>query len=116
MAAALLLSTPALSEAPQPGGTLTAIIQPEPVILTAAINTAAPTGTISGNVFDGLVDYDTDPNYPVCTTSRRFSEMAALTDQEKPARVADSSEIEVTQEMIEAGIDPLLRFAPQGRH
>ncbi|HEY0329648.1 MAG TPA: ABC transporter substrate-binding protein [Rhodopseudomonas sp.] len=60
MAAVLLLSAPAFSEAPQPGGTLTAIIQPEPVILTAAINTAAPTGTISGNVFDGLVDYDTN--------------------------------------------------------
>ena len=33
---------PAVSfaQTPQPGGTLTAIIQPEPVILTAAINTA----------------------------------------------------------------------------
>ena len=55
---------PAVSfaQTPQPGGTLTAIIQPEPVILTAAINTAAPTGTVSGNIFDGLVDYDTNLN------------------------------------------------------
>lgn len=50
------------AQTPQPGGTLTAIIQPEPVILTAAINTAAPTGTVSGNIFDGLVDYDTNLN------------------------------------------------------
>ena len=40
------------------GGTLTAIIQPEPVILTSALNTAAPTGFFSANVFDGLVEYD----------------------------------------------------------
>jgi peptide/nickel transport system substrate-binding protein len=55
---------PAVSfaQTPQPGGTLTAIIQPEPVILTAAINTAAPTGTVSGNIFDGLVDYDASLN------------------------------------------------------
>jgi len=43
---------------PVHGGTLTAIIQPEPVILTAALNTAAPTGVVTGSIFDGLVDYD----------------------------------------------------------
>lgn len=61
---ALGAGVPAVSfaQTPQPGGTLTAIIQPEPVILTAAINTAAPTGTVSGNIFDGLVDYDTNLN------------------------------------------------------
>ncbi|QLH70501.1 ABC transporter substrate-binding protein [Rhodopseudomonas palustris] len=60
MVAAVLLAAPVrAAEVPQPGGTLTAIIQPEPVILTAALNTAAPTGTVSGNIFDGLVDYDT---------------------------------------------------------
>ena len=42
------------------GGTLTAIIQPEPVILTSALNTAAPTGFFSANVFDGLIEYDND--------------------------------------------------------
>ncbi|XYD12432.1 ABC transporter substrate-binding protein (plasmid) [Methylobacterium sp. NMS12] len=42
------------------GGTLTAIVQPEPVILTAALNSAAPTGVVSGSIFDGLVDYGTD--------------------------------------------------------
>ncbi len=56
----VLISSPiAHAETPQQGGTLTAIIQPEPVILTAALNTAAPTGTVTGNIFDGLVDYDT---------------------------------------------------------
>lgn len=45
---------------PKAGGTLTAIIQPEPVILTAALNTAAPTGVVTGNIFEGLVDYDAD--------------------------------------------------------
>ena len=59
IASALILSSPVFAETPQSGGTLTAIIQPEPVILTAALNTAAPTGTVSGNIFDGLVDYDT---------------------------------------------------------
>lgn len=61
-AACLAVSLPALAESPQAGGTLTAIIQPEPVVLTAAINTAAPTGTVSGNIFDGLLDYDTNLN------------------------------------------------------
>ncbi|MGY4307894.1 peptide/nickel transport system substrate-binding protein [Bradyrhizobium sp. USDA 4369] len=50
----------AFAETPQRGGTLTAIIQPEPVILTSALNTAAPTGTVTGNIFDGLIDYDGD--------------------------------------------------------
>lgn len=50
------------AQTPKRGGTLTAIIQPEPVILTSAINTAAPTGTVSGNIFDGLVDYDAQLN------------------------------------------------------
>lgn len=45
---------------PRAGGTLTAIIQPEPVILTSALNSAAPTGFFSANVFDGLVEYDND--------------------------------------------------------
>ncbi|MBG7618064.1 ABC transporter substrate-binding protein [Herbaspirillum sp. AP02] len=53
-------TAPATAAAPTPGGTLTTIIQPEPVILTSALNTAAPTGFFSANVFDGLVEYDND--------------------------------------------------------
>ncbi|MEP9369446.1 ABC transporter substrate-binding protein [Xanthobacter sp. VNH20] len=57
-----LVAAGAQAEEPHKGGTLTAIIQPEPVILTAALNTAAPTGVVSGNIFDGLVDYDANLN------------------------------------------------------
>jgi peptide/nickel transport system substrate-binding protein len=45
---------------PRRGGVLTAIVTPEPVTLTAAANTAAPTGFVSGNVFDGLLEYGPD--------------------------------------------------------
>ncbi|WER48950.1 ABC transporter substrate-binding protein [Cupriavidus sp. WKF15] len=48
------------TEAPRAGGTLTTIIQPEPVILTSALNSAAPTGFFSANVFDGLIEYDNE--------------------------------------------------------
>ncbi len=50
----------AFAQEPRRGGTLTAIVQPEPVTLTAAVNTAAPTQFVAGNVFDGLVEYDLD--------------------------------------------------------
>ncbi|MBP0598922.1 ABC transporter substrate-binding protein [Herbaspirillum sp. LeCh32-8] len=60
-AGAFILSAAAtLAHAATPGGTLTAILQPEPVILTSALNTASPTGFFSANVFDGLVEYDND--------------------------------------------------------
>jgi len=59
-ATALTLAFAANATAQTRGGTLTAIIQPEPVILTSALNTAAPTGFFSANVFDGLVEYDND--------------------------------------------------------
>ncbi len=45
---------------PRPGGTLTSIVQPEPVTLTPSANTAQPTQVVSGNIFDGLVYYDLD--------------------------------------------------------
>jgi peptide/nickel transport system substrate-binding protein len=56
----LTASTLAHAETPRAGGTLTAVIQPEPVILTSALNSAAPTGFFSANVFDGLVEYDNE--------------------------------------------------------
>jgi peptide/nickel transport system substrate-binding protein len=52
----------AVAREPIHGGTLTAIIQPEPAILTAVWNTAAPTGVVTGAIFDGLVDYDANRN------------------------------------------------------
>jgi peptide/nickel transport system substrate-binding protein len=48
------------ADAPKQGGVLTSIIQPEPVTLTPAVNTAQPTQVIAGNIFDGLVYYDLD--------------------------------------------------------
>ncbi|GGF68384.1 peptide ABC transporter substrate-binding protein [Azorhizobium oxalatiphilum] len=63
-------STASAEPAPKRGGTLTAIIQPEPVILTAALNSAAPTGVVTGSIFDGLVDYDSKLNpVPALATS-----------------------------------------------
>jgi peptide/nickel transport system substrate-binding protein len=59
-ALALTASPVAHAQTPRTGGTLTAVIQPEPVILTSALNSAAPTGFFSANVFDGLVEYDND--------------------------------------------------------
>lgn len=56
----LLAGLMASAHAQVAGGTLTSLIQPEPVILTSALNTAAPTGFFSANVFDGLIEYDND--------------------------------------------------------
>lgn len=55
-----LAVSPVCAEPERQDGTLTAIVQPEPVILTAAVSSAAPTGVVSGTIFDGLVDYDRD--------------------------------------------------------
>jgi peptide/nickel transport system substrate-binding protein len=73
--AALALSATALAASAQTrGGTLTTIIQPEPVVLTSALNTAAPTGFFSANVFDGLVEYDNEFRLkPALATSWGFS-------------------------------------------
>ncbi|HEY0329649.1 MAG TPA: ABC transporter substrate-binding protein [Rhodopseudomonas sp.] len=61
LAVAALATAPSLAaESPKAGGTLTAIVQPEPVTLTPATNTAQPTQVIAGNIFDGLVYYDLD--------------------------------------------------------
>jgi peptide/nickel transport system substrate-binding protein len=62
LAAAALLSIaagPSWAE-PKTGGTLQALVQPEPVTLTGAVNTAQPTSLIATNVYDGLVSYDNE--------------------------------------------------------
>jgi peptide/nickel transport system substrate-binding protein len=51
-------AAPFAHAAPKSGGTLLAIVQPEPVTLTGAVNTAQPTSLISTNVYDGLLSYD----------------------------------------------------------
>ncbi|MFT3959863.1 ABC transporter substrate-binding protein [Propionivibrio sp.] len=58
-----ILLLPAVAGAagtPKTGGTLQAIVQPEPVTLTGAVNTAQPTSLIATNIYDGLVSYDND--------------------------------------------------------
>jgi len=54
------LMSEAIAETPRRGGTLVAIVQPEPVTITAGTNVAAPTQFVSGNIFDGLVTYGID--------------------------------------------------------
>ncbi len=59
--AGLLLSSPAHAQAqlqPKRGGTLQAIVQPEPVVLTNAYNTSFPIGVVATNIFDGLITFD----------------------------------------------------------
>ena len=51
---------PAPGATPRRGGTLTAIVQPEPPTLISALNAGAPTGVVSTNIFDGLFTYDWD--------------------------------------------------------
>ncbi|WP_349017887.1 ABC transporter substrate-binding protein [Azospirillum brasilense] len=51
------MASAAAQEARQ-GGTLSIILQPEPVTLTPSTNMAQPTQVVAGNIFDGLVTYD----------------------------------------------------------
>lgn len=42
------------------GGTLTAIIQPEPPILNLGLNQQTPTGVVGGKIYEGLLSYAQD--------------------------------------------------------
>ncbi len=44
--------------APVPGGTLVAVVEPEPVALNSIVNNNYPQSIVTSNVFDGLVIYD----------------------------------------------------------
>ena len=46
--------------APQKGGTLVIMVQPEPPTLAAYQSTAGPVGQVTSKVFDGLLEYDFD--------------------------------------------------------
>ncbi|MFG1242742.1 ABC transporter substrate-binding protein [Xanthobacter sp. V7C-4] len=54
------LQAAAAADGPVRGGTLSIILQPEPVTLTPVANVAQPTQVVAGNVFDGLVTYGFD--------------------------------------------------------
>ncbi len=43
---------------PVRGGTLHALVQPEPTVLTSTVNNGYPNGVVSANVYDGLLTYD----------------------------------------------------------
>lgn len=58
------------SATPRRGGTLTAIVQPEPPMLVSALNAGAPIGVVSTNIFDGLFTYDWDMNLKPCLAER----------------------------------------------
>jgi len=43
---------------PKRGGTLVAVVQPEPTALTSVLSTSNPSMVVSSNIFDGLLSYD----------------------------------------------------------
>jgi len=45
-------------DTPKKGGTLTAIVQPEPPLLTTAFNNSFPIGVVGTNVLEGLLSFD----------------------------------------------------------
>ena len=46
--------------APQKGGTLVMVVQPEPPTLASYQSTSGPIGQVATKVFDGLLEYDFD--------------------------------------------------------
>jgi ABC-type transport system substrate-binding protein len=57
-----MLAGLSLAKGPEYGGVLSVILQPETVSLSPIINLGQPTSLVSGNIFDGLVYYDTKLN------------------------------------------------------
>ena len=53
-----LARSPLAQEAPVSGGVLTAVISPEPTLLTTALTTALVTTVVAPKIFDGLFVYD----------------------------------------------------------
>lgn len=63
------------AEEPRRGGTLNAVIQPEPPILVSLAHTAGPTTRVSAKVTEGLVTFDLDFNpRPQLATAWQISE------------------------------------------
>ena len=59
-AAALAFTSAALADDPKEGGVVNTIIQPEPPGLVLGMVQNAPTRTVSGNIYEGLLRYSTD--------------------------------------------------------
>ncbi|WP_417476201.1 ABC transporter substrate-binding protein [Leisingera sp.] len=60
--AALAFAWPLAAETPQYGGTLNAVIQPEPPGLMLGLIQNGPTQMVSGQIYESLLRYDTDLN------------------------------------------------------
>jgi peptide/nickel transport system substrate-binding protein len=58
--AATLVSSAVFAQAPQRGGTLNAIVQPEPPLLVLGLNQQGPTQVVAGKIYQGLLAYDFD--------------------------------------------------------
>lgn len=59
-AAALAFTSAALADDPKEGGVVNTIIQPEPPGLVLGMIQNAPTRTVAGNIYEGLLRYTTD--------------------------------------------------------
>ncbi|MGP9767406.1 ABC transporter substrate-binding protein [Halomonas sp. AOP13-D3-9] len=59
-AAAFAFTSAALADDPKTGGTVNTIIQPEPPGLVLGMVQNAPTRTVAGNIYEGLLRYTTD--------------------------------------------------------
>jgi peptide/nickel transport system substrate-binding protein len=60
LAAGLLAASgmPALAQAPKRGGTLHAVVQPEPPMLMQGLNQNGPTLVVAGNIYESLLRFD----------------------------------------------------------
>jgi ABC-type dipeptide transport system, periplasmic component len=61
-AAALALAAAAHAQEPQSGGRVDVVIQPEPPSLMLGLVQNGPTQMVAGNIYEGLLRYDTDLN------------------------------------------------------
>ncbi|MET0427174.1 MAG: ABC transporter substrate-binding protein, partial [Microvirga sp.] len=60
LSAALLpmLGVPVMAQQPVNGGTLVAVIAPEPSVLTSVVSNHYSVNVVSPNIYDGLLSYD----------------------------------------------------------
>jgi len=56
--AGAVITGPSFAAEPVQGGTLSMILNPEPAVLAAGVNTSSPVYTVSPKIFEGLVTYD----------------------------------------------------------
>jgi peptide/nickel transport system substrate-binding protein len=62
----------ASAQAPQKGGTLVMVVQPEPPTLASYSSTSGPIGQVTTKVFEGLLDYD-DKLQPIACLAKSWT-------------------------------------------